>query len=222
MKTIENQYMEQFEMKDSKGLTSLGVKSSHTYNTDPKRLLFSMARYKFVSKMLVGMDRVVEVGCGDAFCSRLVAQTVNSLTVSDIDPLNIDDVNKRYDKDWPLETLVHNILKAPFSKTYHAAYSLDVIEHILPEKSNLFLEHICKSLKTNGMCIIGTPSLSSQKYASKLSRLGHINCMNADQLSILMETYFQQHLMFSMNDEVVHTGFSPMANYLISIGISPK
>lgn len=28
--------------------------------------------------------------------------------------------------------------------------------------------------------------------------------------------------LFSMNDEVVHTGYYPMAHYLIAVGIGPK
>jgi hypothetical protein len=32
-----------------------------------------------------------------------------------------------------------------------------------------------------------------------------------------MERYFHAVFLFSMNDEVVHTGFAPMAHYLIAV-----
>jgi len=35
--------------------------------------------------MLAGKNRVIEIGCGDAFYSRLVASKVRKLTVSDFD-----------------------------------------------------------------------------------------------------------------------------------------
>src|SRR5262249_47894355 len=38
----------------------------------------------------------------------------------------------------------------------------------------------------------------------------------------LLEKYFAHVFIFSMNDEVVHTGFSPMAHYLFALCSVPK
>ncbi len=46
---------------------------------DPRRLLFVLARYKFVAKMLSGKQRVLEVGCGDAFGTRSVLQEIGAI-----------------------------------------------------------------------------------------------------------------------------------------------
>ena len=45
------------------GLEGLGVMSSDYWRRDPKRLVFTLARYKFVSKMLDGKESVAEIGC---------------------------------------------------------------------------------------------------------------------------------------------------------------
>jgi hypothetical protein len=37
-----------------------------------------------------------------------------------------------------------------------------------------------------------------------------------------MTRYFQNVFVFSMNDEVVHTGFSPMAHYLFAMGVGVR
>ena len=37
-----------------------------------------------------------------------------------------------------------------------------------------------------------------------------------------MQRYFHNVFLFSMNDEVVHTGFYPMAHYLIALGVGIK
>jgi len=58
---------------------------------------------------------------------------------------------------------------------FDAVFSLDVIEHIKPELENKFFENICKSLKEDGICIIGTPNITASKYASPGSQEGHIN-----------------------------------------------
>ena len=50
-----------------------GRMTSHAWRDDPKRLGFTLARYKFVAKMLAGYEQVLEVGCGDGFASVVVA-----------------------------------------------------------------------------------------------------------------------------------------------------
>src|ERR1700722_2014001 len=73
-----------------RGPVELGPMTSDTWRNDPRRLLFLIARYKFVSKMLAGKASVLEVGCGDGFGMRLVLQTVKRGFGVDFDPLFID------------------------------------------------------------------------------------------------------------------------------------
>lgn len=44
-----------------------GLMSSQVWLDDSKRLVFLLARYKFVSKMLIGKKNVLEIGCADGF-----------------------------------------------------------------------------------------------------------------------------------------------------------
>ena len=66
------------------------------------------------------------------------------------------------------------------------------------------------------------PSLESQKYASKESKQGHVNCKSGEQLRKTLNKYFWNTFIFSMNDEVVHTGYFPMSHYLFGIACNPK
>ena len=84
------------------------------------------------------------------------------------------------------------------------------------------MQNIAKSLHEDGMLVIGTPSIHSQVYASEPSKKGHVNCKDDKELKELMLKYFKNVLILSMNDEVVHTGFYPMANYFFGIGIGVK
>jgi SAM-dependent methyltransferase len=222
METFEPQYNWQLEHRNKFGLTHLGLTSGSTYDTDPRRLLFLLARYKFVSKMLAGSESVLEVGCGDAFGLRLVQQTCKSLTGIDIDPIFIEDANSRMNSKWPFNCFVHDILSKPLPNKFSAAYSLDVLEHIPESEEMLYMNNIVDSLQDNGICMIGMPSLESQVYASGGSKSGHINCKTLDGLDDLLSKYFINTLKFSMNDEVVHTGFSPMAHYIFVIGLGVK
>lgn len=67
--------------------------------------------------------------------------------------------------------------------------------------------------------IIGTPNVTANEYASAASKAGHINLQSAVTLKRLMERRFSNVFMFLMNDEVVYTGFAPMAHYLLAMGV---
>ena len=64
------------------------------------------------------------------------------------------------------------------------------------------------------------PSLESQIYASPASKEGHVNCQSKKQLKRTLLKYFSTVFMFSMNDEVMHTGFAPMSHYLMAVCVS--
>jgi 2-polyprenyl-3-methyl-5-hydroxy-6-metoxy-1,4-benzoquinol methylase len=220
--TKEPQYELLFRVKEKHGITRLGLMINESWNQDPKRTVFTLARYKFVSRMLQGRDKVLEVGCADAFGTRIVQQAVGSITAIDFDPLLIEDAKERMDPHWAFETRVHDMLAGPVPENYDAAYALDVLEHIQPDQEDLFLRNFVKSLTPSGVGIIGMPSLESQNYASPQSKAGHVNCKSGLDLKKTMENHFHSVFLFSMNDEVVHTGFYPMAHYLLALCAHPK
>ncbi len=221
-KTRESQYQNTLEIRDSIGIQRLGLMTNQVYYDDPRRLVFLLARYKFVAKMLSGSRRVAELGCGDAFGSRIVLQEVESLDAYDFDPIFVDDIQSRHVPRWPTPAVVHDILDAPLIYRYDAVYSLDVMEHIAPEKEDLFLNNLKASLLPNGVLIIGMPSLESQLHASEVSKRGHVNCQSGKKLKSRLEREFHNVFLFSMNDEVVHTGFSQMAHYLLVVCTGDK
>jgi len=215
--TREPQYSRCLELKDKFGLTSLGLMTNQVWYDDPRRLTFLLARYKFVSKMLSGRRNVAEVGCGDAFGTRIVQQEVDKVTVYDFDPVFIEDILSRPSDRWPLKAVLHDIVAAPLPERYDGVYSLDVIEHIEGADEHAYLANLRGSLTDEGVLIIGSPSIESQLHASPPSKAGHVNCKSGKELKVLLDRYFTRVFVFSMNDEVVHTGFYPMAHYLFAI-----
>ena len=215
--TKEPQYERCMQLYRDPGPAHLGPMMNQVWFDDPRRLGIVLARYKFVAKMLSGKARVLEIGCADAFGTRVVQQEVGSVVAIDFDPVFVNDVLSRMDERWKFECRVHDILQGPMSPEFDGAYSLDVLEHILPEQEHQFMRNITASLKPDGVLIIGTPSIQSQVHASPLSKAGHVNCKEHVGLKSLMLEYFTNVFIFSMNDEVVHTGFYPMAHYLFAV-----
>jgi SAM-dependent methyltransferase len=221
-RTREPQYQRTIEIAREKGLTTLGLMTNQVWEDDPRHLVFTLARYKFVSKMLAGRKHALEVGCADAFGTRLVQQEVGRVTATDFDQTFVDDVLRRMDPNWPFDCRQHDLLSGPFPGSFDAAYAMDVIEHIPAAQEDAFVGNIVRSLTPDGVLILGSPSLESQAYASPPSKQGHINCKSGKALQALVGRFFHNVFLFSMNDEVVHTGFAPMAHYLIAIGCTPR
>ncbi len=206
---VETQYQHYHDFPKEQ----LGSMASQYWRDDPKLLGIHLARYKFVSKMLAGKIGVAEVGCGDGWFSKVVREQVRHLDLYDFDKRFIDEIYARGEGN----ACCHDILSGKLEDEYDGIYSLDVMEHIEPDKQNLYLTNIKKSLLRNGVFIVGMPSLESQAYASKASKIGHINCQSGEELKTALEDHFFNVFLFSMNDEVIHTGFYPMAHYLMAV-----
>jgi SAM-dependent methyltransferase len=222
--TREDQYQFMIDMMKEKGLAKMSLRASVMWRLDPKLMSFTLARHKFVSKMLKGYSRVLEVGCGDAYASRIIHPEIDHLYGIDFDPVFIEEAGKHIEVDWPVTLATHDILSGPYvnGDLFDAAFSLDVIEHIPQEKEDVYLSNISRSIKPGGVFICGAPSLESQEYASPPSREGHINCKTGEDLKKLLEKYFDHAFLFGMNDEVLHTGFSPMCHYLFVLAVGNK
>jgi len=220
MKKISNKeltkkiYNKPFEFK-------MPPRVSMSYSKDPKHLGFSLARYKFVAKMFEGFKNVLEVGAGDGFKSFVVKQSVQNLTLSD----NEDNGKYFFEKNYKNKNhkyLIHDFTKYKLKKKYDGIYLLDVLEHIPKKKESFFLKNIIFSLNKNAVLIIGIPSIEFQRYASKLSRKSHVNCKSKKELKKFLLKYFNNVFAFSMNDEIIHTGFDSLSSYLLCICSNKK
>jgi 2-polyprenyl-3-methyl-5-hydroxy-6-metoxy-1,4-benzoquinol methylase len=170
--------------------------------------------------MFAGYKNVLEVGCGDAFGTALISQTVEKVTATDLDSKFIKSLKQKHAHADKIEFISMNFIEEHFDENFDAAFCLDVLEHIPKNLESRFINNIARSLKKNGDLIVGMPSLKSQVYASKLSKQGHVNCKDGDELKDLMSLYFSKVFIFSMNDEVLHTGYHPMSHYYFALCVS--
>lgn len=224
IETKEPQNQMQIDTFIQKGAVKMGPWTSHIWRSDPRHLCFLLSRYKFCARIIAGKETALEIGCGDAFGLPVVKQTVGTVHGIDFEPLVIKDAKSRFEQERiaGVTLSVHDIIEEPVQGRFDAAYSLDVIEHIPHEKEEKFMANICASLKENAVCIVGTPNIAADKHASECSREGHINLKSTETLNTLMRRYFYNVFDFSMNDEVVHTGYAPMAHYIFCIGAGVK
>ena len=163
---------------------------------------------------------MLEIGCSEGFGTVIIAETAAKAVGIDIDGDAIREARRSFASKKVIFRRA-DFLDAKVGD-FDAVVALDVIEHIYPENESVFFKSICRNLRKYGLCVIGTPNKTAEKYGSETSKIGHVNMYTWDRLKESMNTYFHQAFMFSVNDEVVHTGFYPMAHYLIAVGTAKK
>jgi len=202
---------------------TLGPYISQSLLKDPKHLLFSLSRYKSAGRLLP-IDRsatVLELGCSEGMGTLILSQHAVSVLGVDFDVEAIRHAESLLQSPFKLAFQCDDFIGKKYGK-FDAVVSLDVIEHINSIVECDFMETITTNLHKNGMCIIGTPNITAAEYASPASKLGHVNLFSANRLYELLQHYFNNVIIFGMNDEVLHTGFHPMCHYILAAGFNKK
>ena len=114
--------------------------TANEWLSDPKHLLFSLSRYKFISEMLNGKKDVLEIGAGDGFKSEIVRKNVKNLYLCEIS-------HKINFKNFIYNDFTQTSIK---NKKFDAIYLLDVFEHINKNKINKFIKNLQENLKKKG------------------------------------------------------------------------
>jgi len=187
----------------------------------PRHILYSLAYHKFAAKMIGNKKDILDIGCSEGLGTMLLAEFANYVLGIDIDAPAIESANKNFARE-NVEFVAGDILTANVRRDFDAAVSFDVIEHIYPEHAAAFIDAYADHLKPEGIAIIGTPNITSNVYANARTQSGHVNLYSAERLKEEMGRRFENVFMFSVNDEVIHTGFSPMAHYLLAMGVGVK
>jgi len=203
------------------GEITFGRYLSYWYNRSPRRMLHYLSYYKFASRLIGKEKRVLDVGCNEGVGTWLIAKECGYAQGVDFDTEAIQSAKSNFSGD-EITFVDEDILSHPGKEEWDAVVNFDVIEHILPEDADSFLDQICNHLKPEGLSIIGTPSLISQQFASDFSKTGHVNIYSHDRLQEQMEKHFHNVFLFAANDEMIHTGYLPLAHYFIAVGCKKK
>jgi SAM-dependent methyltransferase len=185
------------------------------------RMLIRLARYKFVARMLRPRDRILEVGSGSGLGAVFLGQHCAAVKGIEIKQTEIDEaraLNRRSNVSFSNE----DFFDLPAGDKYDAIVALDVIEHFRGSTPGQFIATAARHLKPDGFLAIGTPSLYSYEYQSPLSKASHEKCYDLPELLELIGTAFGRSFPFSMNDELVHTGYHKMAWYYFVLATVPQ
>jgi 2-polyprenyl-3-methyl-5-hydroxy-6-metoxy-1,4-benzoquinol methylase len=200
----------------------LGPWTSYSILTDPKHLGFVLARYKFASKMIREGGLTLEIGCGDGIGAPVLGAASSNYLGIDVDDRLVIDNSRRLAAISNLKFSKIDITEFNETNKYDNVVHIDVLEHLDSELEAPFVKKSISALKNDGVYVCGSPSKYSEAYASPQSALQHINLKTAPAMKALFEPFFNYVWIFSMNDEVVHTGYHPMAHYLFAVCAGKK
>lgn len=210
------------ELMAGQARVRLGPYSSYWMRHSPRRTLHYLAYYKFAAKLIGKPKRVLDAGCAEGLGTWLLAQECGGEVLGvDLDEELLDIARN----NWPdarIRFAGGDFLQQRWDPAWDALVSFDVIEHILPEHVPLWWRQVTSCLRHDGLAIIGTPSEISQRFASEISRRGHVNIYTPERFEAELRTHFHHVFLFSAHDEVVHTGFAPLAHYHIALACRPR
>jgi len=188
---------------------------------NPLMACIKLARYKFVAKMLSRNDVVLDLGCGNGLSSYFFSKSCKKVIGMDA-YTDISAIGKKMTSN-NLNFVKHDILKPPppdiLQEKISVITAIDVIEHFYRDDAEVIIQAHSQLIPKNGMMIIGTPNKHSRKYRSKKSKDSHFYEYEPEELREICGKFFGRTLLFSMNDEVVHTGFDKLAWFFYVLAI---
>lgn len=195
---------------------TLGPYFSHMVAKTPRRLLHLLSYYKFAARMIGPARRVLEVGCSEGLGTLLLAESAEYCLGIDTDADAIAHAKEslRHGVHGHL-AFVTTALEDMRAIRFDAVVCLDTIEHVAPEAEGAFIADLARLAED--IAIIGTPNIEAAKWANRHSLAGHINLFDHERFRAALEREFRRVFLFGANDEVVHTGFLPMAHYLLAL-----
>ena len=115
--------------------------------------------------MFNGLDTVIEIGIGDGFCTPIIANVVKHMICLDIDKSMLDKTRKRNAFLQNVAYEYFDLRESPYPFGVDGICMIDMIEHLYPEEEADFMKNVVKSLKSNGVALIGTPNETANQYA---------------------------------------------------------
>jgi len=194
----------------------LGQHLSYHFLHTPRSVLYTMSHYKFAAKLIGAPRKVLDVGCGEGAGTWLLAKECGKAVGIDFDQDAVDIACRNWNED-RISFESGDFLESDV-QPLDAVVAFDVIEHILPEHIDAFHAKVGQSLQHDGIAVFGTPNITADKFASPVGRAGHVNMYSGEKLEEEMRRYYHHVFLFGANDEVIHTGFLPMAHYLVAVG----
>ena len=131
--------------------------------------------------MFNDFDNVLEIGCMEGFGSLIVSKFVKNLKCIDFYKEHIKAAQIFLQNSPNIDIECVDFLEYSERLKFDGCFALDVFEHIDPEQEEMFMRKVHSILKSNGVFIVGLPSIESQNILIE-NKDAHINCQKVKLL----------------------------------------
>lgn len=214
----ENVKQKLFRDEDGSVKEMLSFLEGISFRESPLDFFILLARYKFAARMVKKTEHVLDAGCGQGWGSVFLSRFAGQVTGTDFDAEMVQRNSKEYKNLDNVSFAQLDLLDVSAHQfKYDVVVSMDVIEHFNKVDTEKVAANYNALLKDNGFAVIGTPSITSQPYASPRRKESHLHEFEPAEFQALMERHFKRVFLFSMTDEMVSTAFPKLAWYLMAL-----
>lgn len=141
-----------------------------------------LATCEFIEELIrdIVFDNLLDVGCGDGYLLQHLASRRNKKFLGIDYSSKCIGMAKSLNKYFNVEYEVIDIISEQLDDRFDVVTLIETLEHIKPEKVNIFLQSIYKALSVNGSFILTVPS-KNKKLSPK-----HYQHFTFDDLSELL------------------------------------
>lgn len=159
--------------------------------------------YEHVKKRLEGTDKVLEIGFGEGYGTRLLSDAVGEIVGIDVEQTVVDYALDKYASS-KCKYMHYDGSTVPYpDETFDVVISFQVIEHIVNDAA--FIAEVYRVLKTGGRFYITTPNRTTRlKPGQKPWNRFHVREYYPGQLADLLQVNFGEVkvLGVSATDEI--------------------
>lgn len=149
--------------------------------------------YEYAIDFIKG-KRVLDVGCGNAYGTALMAKNANEITGLDYDQSTIDSNKETYKDIGNLNFQRGTIPPLPFEdNSFDVITAFQFIEHI--EKRNDFLKDCIRVLKPGGKVLVTTPNIKKSLARNPF----HVHEYTFDEMKNEIKSYTAQFELKGLN-----------------------
>ena len=181
--------------------------------------------YEHVKGLINPSDSVLEIGFGEGYGTRMIADKCSDIVGIDIMQDTVDYANEKYGDD-KCKFQWYEGKTIPYDAGhFDVVISFQVIEHIVDDTN--FVAEIYRVLKNNGRCFIATPNGETRlKPNQKPWNRFHIREYSDKQLAAVLGKSFQKVDVFGLkaSDEIMKLEFArihrgPFISLALKLGL---
>ncbi len=151
-----------------------------------------LSRYFFATRFAFG-KKVLDLGCGKGYGTRVLAEVSSSVLGVDLNPESIEFAKTTYShKNLKFDRRDVRVITDDIRHSFDVIVSFEVLEHLSPADADVFMKTIKGLLKIDGVLILSTPNHDVVTKSGMPVPEFHINNLKSTELKAFLLNSFSK------------------------------